>query len=214
MLSNPNLLPSKISTFGDGTFCWFLRDLINEGCMSCQEVSLSSSANRAESREFSNIVIIMCKLEVGGNYKRWDDGRLVEVGSVSVCLSLCIIFIKVKLSWPMAGPMARTVPEVRRETKHLPLVRPTLSSWSVSLWPAGTPHYIMYHQTHHPSGRHRHNAVFDWRLLRPGHERPEPSVKQPVDNRQLDYLYSQLEQLKTNMREKQSSLANVSSWGW
>merc|ERR1712088_863323 len=79
----------------------------------------------------------------------------------------------------------------------------------VRLWPAGTSHHIMYHQTHHPSGRHRHNAVFDWRLLRPGHERPEPSVKQPVDNRQLDYLYTQLEQLKTNMREKQSSLANI-----
>ena len=64
----------------------------------------------------------------------------------------------------------------------------------------------MYHQTHHPSGRHVHNAVFDWRLLRPSHPRPEPTVH----NRQLDYLYTQLEQLKTNMREKQSSLANVS----
>lgn len=34
---------------------------------------------------------------------------------------------------------------------------------------------------------------------------PEPAV----NNRQLDYLYTQLEQLKTNMREKQSSLANI-----
>ena len=71
----------------------------------------------------------------------------------------------------------------------------------------------MYHHTHHPSGRHIHNAVFDWRLLRPAHERPEPSVKPIVETRQLDYLYSQLEQLKTNMREKQSSLANVSRVG-
>ena len=163
MLSNPNLLPSKISTFGDGTFCWFLRDLINEGCMSCQEVSLSSSANRAESREFSNIVIIMCKLEVGGNYKRWYDGRLVEVGSVSVCLSLCIIFIKVKLSWPMAllaGPMARTVPEVRRETKHLPLLAQhshlgQSDCGRSALHTTRGCSIIMYHQTHqthHPSG--------------------------------------------------------------
>merc|ERR1719510_2388531 len=67
----------------------------------------------------------------------------------------------------------------------------------------------MFHQTHHPSGRHVHNAVFDWRLLRPRQERQEPSVKPVVDSRQLDYLYSQLEQLKTNMREKQSSLANI-----
>merc|ERR1719510_1013168 len=67
----------------------------------------------------------------------------------------------------------------------------------------------MFHQTHHPSGRHVHNAVFDWRLLRPKPERQEPSVKPVVDSRQLDYLYSQLEQLKTNMREKQSSLANI-----
>ena len=115
----------------------------------------------------------------------------------------------------MAGPMARSVPEVRRETEHLPLLWPnTLTSWSVSLWPGLTAHHpddTMFHQTHHPSGRHVHNAVFDWRSLRPRQERQEPSVKPVVDSRQLDYLYSQLEQLKTNMREKQSSLANVST---
>ena len=61
MLSNPNQLPSRyILTFGDGPFCWFLRDWIDEECMSCQEVSLSyhpSSFHREERREFSNIVI-------------------------------------------------------------------------------------------------------------------------------------------------------------
>lgn len=67
----------------------------------------------------------------------------------------------------------------------------------------------MYHQTHHPSGRHIHNAVFDWRLLRPGQERREPAEKHVVHSRQLDYLYCQLEQLKINMREKQTSLAEI-----
>ena len=38
-------------------------------------------------------------------------------------------------------------------------------------------------------------------------------MKPIVETRQLDYLYTQLEQLKTNMREKQSSLANVSRVG-
>ena len=67
----------------------------------------------------------------------------------------------------------------------------------------------MYHQTHHPSGRHRHDAVFDWRLLRPREaDQPRP---QALPSRQLDILYSQLEDLKTNMREKQISLANVST---
>ena len=120
----------------------------------------------------------------------------------------------------MAGPMARSVPEVRRETKHLPLLaqhshlgqsdcaRSALhTTRGCSITTVTTVTTIMYHQTHHPSGRHVHNVVFDWRLLRqPGHQRPEPTV----NNRQLDYLYTQLEQLKTNMREKQSSLANVS----
>ena len=71
----------------------------------------------------------------------------------------------------------------------------------------------MYHQTHHPSGRHIHNAVFDWRLLRPGDgDRTRTEADRPpvLHTRQLDYLYSQLEDLKTNMREKQSSLATVS----
>ena len=112
----------------------------------------------------------------------------------------------------MAGPMARTVPEVTSTVTH-----PTLSSWSVSLWPGRTAHHRagrMFQQTHHPSGRHRHNAVFDWRQLRAAQQRPESTVKPVVHTRQLDYLYSQLEQLKTNMREKQSSLANVSTeWG-
>ena len=112
----------------------------------------------------------------------------------------------------MAGPMARTVPEVTSTVTH-----PTLSSWSVSLWPGRSAHHTggrMFQQTHHPSGRHRHNAVFDWRQLRAAQQRPESSVKPVVHTRQLDYLYSQLEQLKTNMREKQSSLANVSTEWW
>ena len=122
----------------------------------------------------------------------------------------------------LAGPMARTVPEVRRETKHLPLLaqhshlgqsdcgRSALHTTRGCSITITTSMYHQTHQTHYPSGRHVHNVVFDWRLLRPRQERQEPSVKPVVDSRQLDYLYSQLEQLKTNMREKQSSLANVS----
>ena len=71
----------------------------------------------------------------------------------------------------------------------------------------------MYHQTHHPSGRHRHNAVFDWRSLRPAEadtRMGEPVRPHVLHTRQLDHLYSQLEDLKTNMREKAASLANVS----
>merc|ERR1711953_1613421 len=82
----------------------------------------------------------------------------------------------------------------------------------VSLWPGRSAHHTggrMFQQTHHHSGRHRHNAVFDWRQLRAAQQRPESTVKPVVHTRQLDYLYTQLEQLKTNMREKQSSLANI-----
>jgi len=70
----------------------------------------------------------------------------------------------------------------------------------------------MYHQTHHPSGRHRHNAVFDWRSLRPAEadtRMGEPVRPHVLHTRQLDHLYSQLEDLKTNMREKAASLANI-----
>ena len=88
--------------------------------------------------------MIRCELEV----IRPDDMMICIVAGWMVqaagcqCECVCIIFIKVKLSWPMAGPMARSVPEVRRQTEHLPLLWPN-TLLLVSLTVAGahcTPH--------------------------------------------------------------------------
>ena len=75
----------------------------------------------------------------------------------------------------------------------------------------------MHPETHYRSGQHRHHAVLDWRRLK-RRQQQEAVMEEEVEtvemetqhSQQLDYLYTQLDSLKQNMRDKQTTLAHVS----
>ena len=85
----------------------------------------------------------------------------------------------------------------------------------------------MHPETHYRSGQHVHHAVLDWRRLRRRQQEAVMGEMEAVDTveveevdtgemeaqhtQQLDYLYTQLDSLKQNMRDKQTTLAHVST---